>query len=143
LGYKEGEAVYPKEEMKKAGSLAGLLTPANHHLNLASYFYMDHRKEGSFGGYCPSPHSRPGEEVHVQAWSTAEDLITPLALQAIAHQVIDCSLCFPFSFIIHMCMQGLGHFSPLPPPPPLPPTPPPPSPLNPLDTQQKLFCPYF
>jgi hypothetical protein len=31
-----------------------------------------------------------------------------------------------FSFIIHMCIQGLGHFSPLPPPPPLPPTPPPP-----------------
>jgi hypothetical protein len=34
---------------------------------------------------------------------------------------------FHFSFIIHMCIQGLGHFSPLPPPPPLPPTPPPPS----------------
>jgi hypothetical protein len=28
-----------------------------------------------------------------------------------------------FSFIIHMCIQGLVHFSPLPPPPPLPPTP--------------------
>jgi hypothetical protein len=27
-----------------------------------------------------------------------------------------------------MCIQGLVHFSPLPPPPPLPPTPPPPSP---------------
>jgi hypothetical protein len=27
-----------------------------------------------------------------------------------------------FYFIIHMCTQGLGHFSPLPPPPPLPPT---------------------
>jgi hypothetical protein len=27
-----------------------------------------------------------------------------------------------------MCIQGLGHFSPLPPPPPLPPTLPPPSP---------------
>jgi hypothetical protein len=40
-----------------------------------------------------------------------------------------------------MCIQGLGHFSPLPPPPPLPPTPPPPSP--PPNTQQKLFCPYF
>jgi hypothetical protein len=35
---------------------------------------------------------------------------------------------FHFSFIIHMCIQGLVHFSPLPPPPPLPPTPPPPSP---------------
>jgi hypothetical protein len=35
---------------------------------------------------------------------------------------------FLFSFIIHMCIQGLVHFSPLPPPPPLPPTPPPPSP---------------
>jgi hypothetical protein len=31
---------------------------------------------------------------------------------------------FPFSFIIHTCIQGLVHFSPLPPPPPLPPTPP-------------------
>jgi hypothetical protein len=35
---------------------------------------------------------------------------------------------FHFSFIIHMCIQGLVHFSPLPPPPPLPPAPPPPSP---------------
>jgi hypothetical protein len=42
-----------------------------------------------------------------------------------------------------MCIQGLGHFSPLPPHPPLPPTPPPPSPPYPLNTQQKLFCPYF
>jgi hypothetical protein len=49
---------------------------------------------------------------------------------------------FHFSFIIHMCIQGLVHFSPLPPPTPLPPTPPPPSP-PPLNTQQKLFCPYF
>jgi hypothetical protein len=46
-----------------------------------------------------------------------------------------------FSFIIHMCIQGLVHFSPLPPPPPLPPIPPPPAP--PLKTQQKLFCPYL
>jgi hypothetical protein len=45
---------------------------------------------------------------------------------------------FHFSFILHMCIQGLVHFSPLPPPPPLPPTPPPPSP-PPLNTQQKLF----
>jgi hypothetical protein len=29
-----------------------------------------------------------------------------------------------------MCIQGLGHFSPLPPPPPLPPIPPPPSPQS-------------
>jgi hypothetical protein len=36
-----------------------------------------------------------------------------------------------FSFIIHMCIQSLGHFSPLPPPPPLPPTPHPPSPPTP------------
>jgi hypothetical protein len=33
-------------------------------------------------------------------------------------------LSFFYCFIIHMCIQGLGHFSPLPPPPPLPPTPP-------------------
>jgi hypothetical protein len=45
-----------------------------------------------------------------------------------------------FYFIIHMHIQGLGHFSSLPPPPPLPPTPPPHSPSHPLNTQQKLFC---
>jgi hypothetical protein len=50
---------------------------------------------------------------------------------------------FIYFFIIHMCIQGLGHFSPLPPPPPLPPTPSPSSPHHPLNTQQKLFCPYF
>jgi hypothetical protein len=38
---------------------------------------------------------------------------------------------FLFYCFIHMCIQGLGHFSPLPPPPPLPPTPPPPSPPPP------------
>jgi hypothetical protein len=43
-----------------------------------------------------------------------------------------------FYFIIHMCIQGLGHFSPLPPP-----TLPPPSHPHPLNTQQKLFCPYL
>jgi hypothetical protein len=48
---------------------------------------------------------------------------------------------FHFSFISHMCIQGLVHVSPLPPPPPLPPTPPPPAP--PLNTQQKIFCPYL
>jgi hypothetical protein len=56
-------------------------------------------------------------------------------------------LCWVFSFfycfIIHMCIQCLGNFSPLPPPPPLPPTLPRPSPPHPLNTQQKLFCPYF
>jgi hypothetical protein len=48
---------------------------------------------------------------------------------------------FPFSFIIHMCIQGLVHFSPLPPPPPLPPTPPPPSPRPqyPAETILPLF----
>jgi hypothetical protein len=45
---------------------------------------------------------------------------------------------FLFYFIIHMCIQSLGHFSPLPPPPPLPPNPLPPSPRHPLNTQQKL-----
>jgi hypothetical protein len=50
---------------------------------------------------------------------------------------------FHFSFFIHMCIQVLCHFSPLPPPPPLPPTPPYPSPPHPLNTWQKLFCPYF
>jgi hypothetical protein len=46
-------------------------------------------------------------------------------------------------FIIHMCIQDLGHFSPLPPPPPLPPTPPLPSSSHPFNTQHKLFCPYL
>jgi hypothetical protein len=48
-----------------------------------------------------------------------------------------------FFFIIHMSIQGLDHFSPLPPPPPLPPTLPLPFPPHPLDTQQKLFFPYL
>jgi hypothetical protein len=48
---------------------------------------------------------------------------------------------FCFVFIIHICIQGLGHFSPLPPPSPLPPTLPPPSLPHPFNTQQKLFCP--
>jgi hypothetical protein len=51
-----------------------------------------------------------------------------------------CLLYF-FSFIIHMCIQGLGHFYPL--HPPLPHTPLPPSNPQLLNTQQKLFCPYF
>jgi hypothetical protein len=37
-----------------------------------------------------------------------------------------------------MYIQGLGHFSPLPPPPPLPPTPPPPSPRQELS--MGLLC---
>jgi hypothetical protein len=50
------------------------------------------------------------------------------------------SFFFHFSFIIHMCIQGLVHFSPLPPPPPLPPTPPPPSPPQyPAETILPLF----
>jgi hypothetical protein len=62
---------------------------------------------------------------------------------ALRQQMQALRLALFFSFIIYMCIQGLGHFSPLPPPPPLPPTPPPPSPPHPLNTQQKLFCPYF
>jgi hypothetical protein len=45
-----------------------------------------------------------------------------------------------YCFIIHMCIQCLGHFSPMLPPPPLPPTLLPPSPPHPLHTQQKLFA---
>jgi hypothetical protein len=48
---------------------------------------------------------------------------------------------FYYCFIIHMCIQGLGHFSPLPTRPPLPPTLPPFSPPHLPSTQQKLFCP--
>jgi hypothetical protein len=47
---------------------------------------------------------------------------------------------FSFSFIIHMCIQGLVHFSPLPPPPPLPPTPPPPSPPTPSRPSKNYFA---
>jgi hypothetical protein len=47
---------------------------------------------------------------------------------------------FSFSFIIHMCIQGLVHFSPLPPPPPLPPTPPPPSPPTPSIPSRNYFA---
>jgi hypothetical protein len=50
------------------------------------------------------------------------------------------ALFFFFSFIIHMCIQGLVHFSPLPPPPPLPPTPPPPSPPTPSIPSRNYFA---
>jgi hypothetical protein len=45
-----------------------------------------------------------------------------------------------FSFIIHMCIQGLRHFSPLPAPPPLPPTLTPPSPLTPSIPSRNYFA---
>jgi hypothetical protein len=45
-----------------------------------------------------------------------------------------------FSFIIHMCIQGLVHFSTLPPPSPLPPTPPPPSPPTPSIPSRNYFA---
>jgi hypothetical protein len=47
---------------------------------------------------------------------------------------------FFYCFIVHMCTQGLGHFSPLPPPPPLPPTPPPPSPPHPSIPSRNYFA---
>jgi hypothetical protein len=47
---------------------------------------------------------------------------------------------FCFNFIIHMCIQGLVHFSPLPPPPPLPLTPPPPSPPTPSIPSRNYFA---
>jgi hypothetical protein len=47
---------------------------------------------------------------------------------------------FSFNFyFIHMCIQCLGHFSPLLPTPYLIP----PYPPLPLTTEQKLFCPYL
>jgi hypothetical protein len=45
-----------------------------------------------------------------------------------------------FSFFIHMCIQYLGHFSPLLPLPPLPPTPPPPSPPTPSIPSRNYFA---
>jgi hypothetical protein len=53
-------------------------------------------------------------------------LILSYILEATQHIIFP--FFFHFYFIIHMCIQGLVHFFPLPPPPPLPPTPPPPSP---------------
>jgi hypothetical protein len=47
---------------------------------------------------------------------------------------------FLYYFIIHMCIQGLGHFSPLPPPPPLPLTPPLPSPPTPSIPSRNYFA---
>jgi hypothetical protein len=49
--------------------------------------------------------------------------------------------CLLFIFIIHMCIQGLGHFSPLPPPPPLPPTLPSPSPPPPPQYPAETILP--
>jgi hypothetical protein len=49
---------------------------------------------------------------------------------------------FFFSFIIHMCIQGLGHFSPQPPPLPYHPLRPlllPPPPQYPAETILPLF----
>jgi hypothetical protein len=59
------------------------------------------------------------------------------------HSLKSCSalacFCLFVCFIIYMCIQGLGHFYPLPYHPlrtlPLSP--------HPLNTQQKLFCPYL
>jgi hypothetical protein len=48
-----------------------------------------------------------------------------------------------YFFSIHMCIQCLGHFSPLPPPPPLPPIPPPPSPLPPSRYPAETILPLF
>jgi hypothetical protein len=42
--------------------------------------------------------------------------------------------------IIHMCIQGLGNFFPLPLPPPLPPTLPPPSPPTPSIPSRNYFA---
>jgi hypothetical protein len=47
---------------------------------------------------------------------------------------------FFYCFIIHMCIQGLGHFSRLPLPPSLPPTPPPPSPPTPSIPSRNYFA---
>jgi hypothetical protein len=44
----EKGTVYLMEERKTKGTLAGFLTPAKHHQNLALHLCMDHRKEWSF-----------------------------------------------------------------------------------------------
>jgi hypothetical protein len=54
------------------------------------------------------------------------------------HEINNFILFYFFNcFIIHMCIQGLGHFSPLPPPLPLPPTLPPSSAPHPLEINFK------
>jgi hypothetical protein len=50
------------------------------------------------------------------------------------------SFLFFIVLFIHMCIQGLGHFSPLPPPPPFPPTLPPPSPPTPSIPSMNYFA---
>jgi hypothetical protein len=55
------------------------------------------------------------------SWSVLLDLLTQKTTCAHSHQ--EEFILFFYCFIIHMCIQGLGHFSPLTPPPPLPHTP--------------------
>jgi hypothetical protein len=80
-------------------------------------------------------------EIHNSCWLT--NLHVALLWRLITLLYLPEKEVFFYCFIIHMCIQGLGHFSPLPTPPPLPPTPPAPSHPYPLNTQQKLFCPYL
>jgi hypothetical protein len=64
-------------------------------------------------------------------WTNRSSWVSPVSLLVLDHTfcsityLYGCSFFIKLFFFIHMCIQGLGHFSPLPPPPPL-------SPLRPL-----------
>jgi hypothetical protein len=58
-----------------------------------------------------SSRSQPPKKLGLQAWATG----TLLCFLFLSYVFI--FYFYFFCFIIHMCIQGLGHFSPLPPPP--------------------------
>jgi hypothetical protein len=78
------------------------------------------RDEFLWGALGINPYRRKGR-------ITRRDILTLM-------EVLKLEVSIFFSFI-HMCIQCLGHFSPLPLPPPSPP--------YTLATRQKLFCPYL
>jgi quinol-cytochrome oxidoreductase complex cytochrome b subunit len=68
-------------------------------------------------------HRAPKGQVVGHQLVSAANTISPF-LSIISLLFFVCVFFFLFVCFIHMCIQCLGHFSPLPPPPPLPPTPP-------------------
>jgi hypothetical protein len=81
-------------------------------------------------------------------WFLSFSCLSCLRVWLCAAQSMLCSTFLPFlllffyfyCFIFHMCIQCLGHFSPLAPPHPLPPTPPPPSSPTPSIPGRNYFA---